>query len=93
LKTQTGTSQIDNFPIKSKKANNFPQKQTKPRWKFIATTTKKEGKGEKRTFALSWLMIFSLRASMVPSFINDSNTSSGVIIDVDDDVDADSILL
>jgi hypothetical protein len=44
LKTQTGTSQIDNFPIKTKKANNFPQKQTKPRRKFKATTTKKEGK-------------------------------------------------
>lgn len=31
-------------------------------------------------------MIFNLKVSIVPSFINDSNTSSGVITeDVDDD--------
>ncbi|KAF4395074.1 hypothetical protein G4B88_017944 [Cannabis sativa] len=35
------------------------------------------------TLALSWLMIFSLRESMVPSFINISNTSSGVISEDD----------
>ena len=39
---------------------------------------------EEITLALSWLMIFSRRASIVPSFISDSNTSSGVITEEDD---------
>ena len=36
-----------------------------------------------RTLALSWLMIFNLRESIVPSFISDSKTSSGVISEDD----------
>lgn len=36
-----------------------------------------------RTLALSWLIIFNLKASIVPSFIKDSKTSSGVITEED----------
>lgn len=39
------------------------------------------GERGKLTLALSWLMIFNLRESIVPSFISDCSTSSGVIID------------
>jgi hypothetical protein len=38
------------------------------------------------TLPLSWLMIFNLSASIVPSFISDSNTSSGVITDEDESI-------
>lgn len=52
--------------------------------KYENSINKEIEKGGKKlhTLALSWLMIFNLRVSTVPSFINDSNTSSGVIIEV-----------
>jgi hypothetical protein len=43
------------------------------------------------TLPLSWLMIFNLSASIVPSFISDSNTSSGVITDEDESISAHTL--